>query len=174
MNNRLLAMGVAGLIVMTGCAPAKNVIPGLSAGEKHRESGAGDSIDTLYQTAQCEGISRGGFILIDDAVILEDLLLPLGTATAKRTTEKVDFNNRQVLVVDFGASPSGGYSDGLVLDSVEAQGPTGVVRVKLPETADSGKRQTQNVTHSCTLYTIPRAYEVIQVRSQFDDLLIEF
>jgi hypothetical protein len=160
------------LVLLTGCGTAlqQKTTQASVAGK----TDSGDNIALLYETARCELISRGGFILIDNTVVLENLLLPLGARVAQETTGRVDFNTHRVLLVDNGASPSGGYASGLVSSAVEPQGDTGVVRIRLPQQAIPAKRQTQNLSHSCALYTIPADYRTIQVRSQFDDLLVEF
>ena len=164
------------LVLGSGCAPARNTgAPGAAPVNSmvDRVSGS-DQIDVLYQTAQCENISRGGFLMIDDAVVLEDLLLPHGPKAAKKLTGQVDFSRQKVLVVDFGASASGGQSYGLQSDKLEGKGGVGVVRLKLPGPVSPDKRQTQNVTHSCSFYVLPNQYPVVEIRSEFDDLLTQF
>lgn len=166
-----VAVGVSLLAGVTGCVSTGHI------GETSApavQSGIDKRIETLYQTAQCEDISRGGFFLINDPYTLTDLLLPHGERTAKQAAEAVDFRTRQVLMVDFGPSPSGGFAGGLASDAIETKASTAVVRVKLPARVSETKRQTQNVSHHCTLYAIPNGYAQLQIRSQFDDLLTQF
>ncbi len=166
-----IAVGVALLTGVVSCASSGHMSEN---SPKAGQSANGLRIETLYQTAQCEDISRGGFFLVNDPYTLEALLLPHGERVASQAAGSVDFSRRQVLVVDFGPSPSGGVTSGLASDVIEMQNSAAVVRVKLPARVRADKRQTQDVSHSCTLYTIPAGYKQLQIRSQYDDLLTEF
>lgn len=133
-----------------------------------------EQIQLLYRSAQCDKISHGGFLLIDDPRTLEIFLQPLGEAEGLRISGQIDFNTQQVLVVDFGASASGGVTEGAVSTIIEQSAGTATIRIQPPRLAQPHKRQTQNVTHSCALYVMPSDYESVEIRGQYNDLLMVF
>ena len=130
------------------------------------------TIVSLYKSANCESISRKGFMLVSDNVMLQDLLAPLGLAA--NDIAQVDFQRHQVLVVDFGAQPTAGFDVSLASNTLQAEAGKAVVRVNMPERTTQ-KRQAQVVSHPCGLYLLPRSgQQTVEIRSQFNDVLTRF
>ena len=135
---------------------------------------SGNTISSLFLTNECQSISRGGFMLLQDPVVLEDLLMPLGLETAKATVAKVNFQTDDVLVVDFGAQPTKNVSIGLASDQLGFDGNKAIVRLNLPQRI-TGKKQAQVVSHSCEYYLLPKTgHQSVEIRSQFNDVLTQF
>ena len=157
------------LLVAVGCMPVQKsaVSNGLSVQNK-----SSTTISSLFKSNDCQRISRGGFMLLQDPVVLEDLLMPLGLAAAQATVAQVNFQTEDVLVVDFGAQPTKNVSIGLASDQLDIDGNRAIVKVNLPQRIQ-GKKQAQVVSHPCEFYVLPKTgHQGVEIRSQFNDCLL--
>ena len=174
-----------GLLVAIGCAASRNdfandsgiqaSISNLSRTTASVDGRSSSSISTVYSSDNCNAITRGGFIWGTDAVVMSDLLSPLGVANAELILSKIDFETQGALMVDFGVTPTPDYRVKLMKDQLQLDGPKAIVQVDLVKPAANGKRKVQVLTHPCAIYVVPRVgYSTLEVQSGLGDVFTSF
>lgn len=177
-----ISLGLS-LLLVTGCTSLRSILPSgndnqSSTGNLTRKvakDAASSSISAVYSSKDCRSISRGGFIWITDEVVLADLLAPLGAASANAVMDKLNFERRGALVVDFGEVPTPNFNVRLMRERLQLDGSKAIVQVDLVKPPANGKRNVQAVTHPCSIYAIPRTgYSTLEVQSELGDVFTSF
>ncbi|NWN91253.1 protease complex subunit PrcB family protein [Marinobacter adhaerens] len=137
------AVGVAGSMVLAGCATSGDV------GQKPQAS----QVRQITQSAHC-GLTGPGLAYVQSAEELQQLLELPAQNMAVQQLRQVNLDQEYLVFVTLGEKPTGGYSASLVSASADAD--TGNLQLTMDMRSPApGAMVTQALTSPCVVVAVP-------------------